>query len=215
MSYYDDLNKIKKNPELIKYTKNPTTEMCVEAVRRNINLLPYVKTSDQFYIEIIKYYPEIFSNIQNLTYEFCIECVKQNCIILQYIPEKYHTYELCMDAVTHDGCCIIFSKNLDINICMTAMLNKKFYNKISLDKFVDVTKDEYSILCDNVLLDKIDDFESRLLYIPNIDIRQKCRELLYMRYNTTKNVRNVCKNHEKLKKKSNNKIFYLSHNIIS
>jgi hypothetical protein len=86
------LEDIKIYPPNLKNCKNPTYEMCFEAVSRNGMTIQYV--------------PKNYLNR-----EIIIKAVSQNGMALQYIDDKLKTQEICEIAIKQNGAALQFANN--------------------------------------------------------------------------------------------------------
>ncbi len=81
----------------IKYVKNQTPELCLEAVKNNGLAIEYIK---------------------NQTPDLCLEAVKRHGYAIQYI--KNQTPELCLEAVKNNGLAIEYIENQTPELCQMA-----------------------------------------------------------------------------------------------
>jgi hypothetical protein len=87
-----------RSGEALRYVKNQTPELCLEALRQDGYSIRYVK---------------------NQTPELCLEAVKKNGRALRYVNTQ--TEEMCMIAVRQESYTLIDVKNQTDEICLEAV----------------------------------------------------------------------------------------------
>jgi hypothetical protein len=101
---------LKQDGTLIKFIKNQTSDICIEAVKQNGLSLQYVKeqTAD-ICIEAVKQNGLSLCFVKEQTADICIKAVKQNGLSLCYVKEQ--TDDICIKAVKHDGLSLQYVKD--------------------------------------------------------------------------------------------------------
>lgn len=97
---------IKSSPKCIQYIDNLTEEMCIELINANKDVFEYINKPTRSMCTLalmldgmfIKYIKDIMID-KNLC-ELAFNNTKE---AFPYIPEKYRSYEMCLDAVRYDG----------------------------------------------------------------------------------------------------------------
>ena len=106
----DNLFNDKYNELSIKYIKNPTKQVCLEAVKRNGYAIQHIKNpTEEMCLEAVKRCGNTIKYIDNPTEEMQLEAVKQNGLSIKFIENP--TKEMCMEAIRQDGSSINFIKN--------------------------------------------------------------------------------------------------------
>ena len=106
----DNLFNDKYNELSIKYIKNPTKQVCLEAVKRNGYAIQHIKNpTEEMCLEAVKRCGNTIKYIDNPTEEMQLEAVKQNGLSIKFI--KNPTKEMCMEAIRQDELSINFIKN--------------------------------------------------------------------------------------------------------
>ena len=108
---------VRWNPTALKYIKNQTERICIEAVTGDGYMLQYVI---------------------NQTEKICLAAVLHDGLALRYV--KNQTEKICMAAVLHDGLALRYvdAKNQTEKICMAAVKQNKNalrYVKIKLNNY--------------------------------------------------------------------------------
>jgi hypothetical protein len=93
-----DLHIVSCNGLLLKFAKEQTEEICLEAVKNNGLALEFV---------------------ENQTEEICLEAVKNNGLALEFVENQ--TEELCLEAVKNNGFAILQVENKTRQICLEAI----------------------------------------------------------------------------------------------
>lgn len=83
---------------LLRYVKNKTPQICLEAVQLDGEALQFV---------------------ENQTLEICLAAIRQNCHAIRFV--KHQTHELCMEAVKQNGYTLKHVQNQTIEICWEAI----------------------------------------------------------------------------------------------
>lgn len=94
---------IKKNVELLKYVKNQDRDLCLTAIKIDGNALEYIREKDR---------------------ELCLIAVKQAGRALLFVNEQDD--ELCLEAVKCDGNALMCVKNQTNEICLEAVKQNGF-----------------------------------------------------------------------------------------
>ena len=106
----DNLFNDKYNELSIKYIKNPTKQVCLEAVKRNGYAIQHIKNpTEEMCLEAVKRCGNTIKYIDNTTEEMQLEAVKQNGLSIKFIENP--TKEMCMEAIRQDELSINFIKN--------------------------------------------------------------------------------------------------------
>ena len=115
------LNIVKKNGFLIRHMVNPTTEICLEAIKQAPRALKYIKnqTDEICMLAVKSHLPDTIEYVINQTPEICKEAIKNSPKAIRYI--KIQTPELCMLAVKRDGLVLRFIKDQTMDICKEAI----------------------------------------------------------------------------------------------
>lgn len=85
---------------LIKYCKNPTEKVCLEAVRKHPLVLMFIKEPSK---------------------DVCLEAVKNKGLVLMYIPSEHQTTEICLAAIRNDPFSLYWVANQTEEICLEAV----------------------------------------------------------------------------------------------
>lgn len=83
---------------ILKFIKNQTKDMCIQAVSNDVCELKYVKKQDN---------------------EICKIAVRQNGLALKYVNDK--TNEICKIAITQNGCALEFIEDQTNELCLLAV----------------------------------------------------------------------------------------------
>ncbi|MBQ3422342.1 MAG: DUF4116 domain-containing protein, partial [Romboutsia sp.] len=123
----------------LRYAKEQTEDMCLEAVKQNGKSLQYVKEQ---------------------TYELCLEAVKQDGLALQYVKEQ--TEKICVQAIRKNERALRYVKEYTHNIYLELVkMNpnniKKIVNKTPEMYFYAYLR-KYSFLKDNDIRKGVDEF---------------------------------------------------------
>lgn len=102
----DCLAAVKKNGLNIEYIKDPSEEMCREAVRQHEWALKDVPDSLK-------------------TAEMCMSAVKRDGWLLEYVPEHLKTDEICLAAVKQNGLALKYSNQTTDIVNAAVNENKK------------------------------------------------------------------------------------------
>jgi hypothetical protein len=102
------LEAIKKKPDVFRFVKNKTLNICKEALK-----------SDGYLIEYI--------DINNRTFDLCMIAVKQRGLSLKYVPHSKMSKEeykkICMEAIKNDPYSLSYVVDQTEDICMEAIKN--------------------------------------------------------------------------------------------
>lgn len=100
LSYEDKLKAVSQNGICLKYIDDQTHELCMTAVKKNGMALRYVKNkTEDICMKAMKKCAFAFKFVENISEKMIYEIVKYNYRILEYIDKKYHTEELCLNAI--------------------------------------------------------------------------------------------------------------------
>ena len=104
----------------LRYIKNQTDEMCLEAVKINLFALNCVKKqTDEICLEAVKHDGLALQYVKDQTDEICLEAVKRNYAAIDYV--KKQTDEICLEAVKQHGLVLYLVKNQTNEICLEAV----------------------------------------------------------------------------------------------
>ena len=104
----------------LRYVKNQTPEMCLEAVRQNGYALEFVKDqTPEICLQAVRQKGCALQYVKNQTPEICLEAVRRSCHAFQYV--KNQTLEICLEAVRRSCHAFQYVKNQTLEICLEAI----------------------------------------------------------------------------------------------
>ena len=105
---------VKHDKYLLRYIKNQTPEICLEAVKQNGRALIYVKNqTPEICLEAVKQNGWALIYVKNQTPEICLEAVKQDGYLLVFVNNQ--TPEICLEAVKQDGYSLLYVKKINMH----------------------------------------------------------------------------------------------------
>lgn len=117
------LEAVKQEPLVICLLKDPSYEICLEAVKKWAFALEYIKEEHQtpeLLMEAVKQNPMIIKYIKNQTPELCLLAVKKG-YVMEHVKEECQTLEICLEAVKYNSCSIKYVINQTPEVCLKAV----------------------------------------------------------------------------------------------
>ena len=115
----------------IKFIKNPTKQVCLEAVKQDGCAIQYIKNpTKEMCLEAINDYGQSIQFIKNPTEEMYLEAVKQEGGSIQYISKKNQSFDIVQ---------AFFNYNWSESVC-----NREDYYRYLNEKFI--TKEQSMIM---------------------------------------------------------------------
>lgn len=118
----------------IEYIKNPTKNVCLEAVKNNALAIKYIKNpTEKIYLEAIKNNGYVIKYINAPTEEMYLEAVKKNGSAIEYI--KAPTEKICLEAIKNNGLAIKYIDNPTEKMCLEAIKEGGYFICYILKKY--------------------------------------------------------------------------------
>lgn len=114
------INEINRNPIVFKDIKNPSYELCREAIKREPVLIKFIDNPSEEICEIaISKKPYTLAHIKNPSKRACLLAVRQNGFAIELInnPDE----DICIEAISREANSIVFIKNQTIKLCKIAI----------------------------------------------------------------------------------------------
>lgn len=104
----------------LKFVKEQTTEICIEAVRSNFKALEFVKEqTPELCLEAVRNDGNALRYVKEQTTELCLGAVSNCSWALKYVKEQ--TPEICIEAVKNTGFALEYVKEQTTEICVEAV----------------------------------------------------------------------------------------------
>jgi hypothetical protein len=111
---------IEKNPDILKYIKNQTPDICLAAVKQDGMTLQYVQSqTPDICLAAVEQTGMALQYVQSQTPDICLAAVKQDGMALQYVQSQ--TPDMCLAAVKQDGMVLKHVQNKTEEICIAAV----------------------------------------------------------------------------------------------
>lgn len=111
---------VKLNPMAIKHIENPSREVCMAAVIRDVRSFELIKEPDyNICLSAVKRRGEYLKLIKNQTNEICLFAVRNNGMALKHVKNK--TDGLCLEAVKSNPKAIQYINEQTEELCLTAV----------------------------------------------------------------------------------------------
>lgn len=154
---------IKVDATNIKYMKNITDQMWIEAISRDINVLKDIEyPTEEMCLAGLNKSWFAFTHIKNPTYAICLAAIKKDVYILKYIPKHMLTEEIYMEVINKTPIAIfsIPTDFLTMSLVKFAVSkNPVFLSRSELKDF----------LCEELYLVAVTADGNAIQYVPKVD----------------------------------------------
>lgn len=114
------LEMVKQNGLALEYVHHQTPELCFIAIRSNPDSLKYVKEqTPDLCLEAVKLDGLALEHVHHQTFEICLAAVQQYGRSLKFVLRQ--TPEICLYAVQQNGCALQYVKDKNLGICTVAI----------------------------------------------------------------------------------------------
>jgi len=125
---------VRKNGLLLKYLINPSYEMCLDAIKDNIEALEYIP-NNLLTDNLLKYALSLnglaLKCVKQQTEIMCINAVNNNAMAIKYVDNEFLTEELCITAIKSNYKAFGEIINPSFELCLMAVkINPKTINYI-------------------------------------------------------------------------------------